>query len=98
MFQWTMTLFYDVRKAGKAPCILAAASRAYDEKSSNNSFSYTCKGPAETFNVTRILLPAEPVAVTVDGTDGGFEWDEFSKTVFLRFPNNPDGVSVTVTW
>jgi len=77
---------------------LAAASRAYDEKSSNNSFSYTCKGPAETFNVTRILLPAEPVAVTVDGTDGDFEWDEFSKTVFLRFPNNPDGVSVTVTW
>ena len=94
----SQALFYDVRKAGKAPCILAAASRAYEEKRSGNSFSYTCKGPAETFNVTRILLPAKPVAVTVDGTDGEFEWDEFSQTVFLRFPNNPDGVSVTLTW
>jgi hypothetical protein len=94
----SQALFYDVRKAGKAPCILAAASRSYEEKSSGNSFSYICKGPAETFNVTRILLPSEPVAVTVDGTDGEFEWDEFSKTVFLRFPNNPDGVHVTLTW
>ena len=94
----SQALFYDVRKAGKAPCILAAASRAYEEKRSGNSFSYTCKGPAETFNVTRILLPAKPVAVTVNGTDGEFEWDEFSQTVFLRFPNNPDGVQVTLTW
>ncbi len=94
----SQALFYDVRKAGNAPCILAAASRAYEEKRSGNSFSYTCKGPAETFNVTRILLPAKPVAVTVNGTDGEFEWDEFSQTVFLRFPNNPDGVQVTLTW
>lgn len=94
----SQALFYDVRMAGKAPCILAAASRAYEEKRSGNSFSYTCKGPAETFNVTRILLPAKPVAVTVNGTDGEFEWDEFSQTVFLRFPNNPDGVQVTLTW
>ena len=94
----SQALFYDVRMAGKVPCILAAASRAYEEKRSGNSFSYTCKGPAETFNVTRILLPAKPVAVTVNGTDGEFEWDEFSQTVFLRFPNNPDGVQVTLTW
>lgn len=91
-------LFYDLSQAGKAPKILAAASRAYDEKSNENSFSYVCKGPAETFNVTRILLPAKPAAVTVDGQKWEFDWDAGSKTVFLRFPNNPDGVNVTLTW
>ncbi len=91
-------LFYDLSQAGKAPKILAAASRAYDEKSNENSFSYVCKGPADTFNVTRILLPAKPAAVTVDGQKWEFDWDAGSKTVFLRFPNNPDGVDVTLTW
>ena len=91
-------LFYDLSQAGKAPKILAAASRAYDEKSNENSFSYVCKGPADTFNVTRILLPAKPAVVTVNGQKWEFDWDAGSKTVFLRFPNNPDGVDVTLTW
>ena len=91
-------LFYDVRKAGRAPRILAAASRAYDEKRSGRSFSYTCKGPAGTFNVTRILLPSKPSNVMVNGEDWAFDWDSFSRTVFLRFPNDPDGVSVTLDW
>lgn len=91
-------LFYDLSQAGKAPKILAAASRAYDEKSNENSFSYVCKGPADTFNGTRILLPAKPAVVTVNGQKWDFDWDAGSKTVFLRFPNNPDGVDVTLTW
>lgn len=94
----TQALFYDVRKAGKAPCILAAASRAYDEKRSGRSYSYVCKGPADTYNVTRILLPEAPVAVTVNGAPCDFTWDEASHTVFLRFPNSPDGVPVRVNW
>jgi hypothetical protein len=91
-------LFYDLSQAGKAPEILAAASRAYDEKRDDHSFSYVCKGPAETYNVTRILLPAKPAAVTVDGQKWEFDWDAGSRTVFLRFPNSPNGVDVTLTW
>ena len=91
-------LFFDLSQAGKAPEILAAASRAYDEKRDDHSFSYVCKGPAETYNVTRILLPAKPAAVTVDGQKWEFDWDAGSRTVFLRFPNSPDGVDVTLTW
>ena len=94
----TQALFYDVEKAGKAPCILAAASRAYEEKRTKNSFSYICKGPAETFNVTRILLPAPPVQVLVNGEAFQADWDESSQTVYLRFPNNPDGVDVKIEW
>ena len=91
-------LFYDIRKAGKAPCILAAASRAYQEKRTSHSYSYVCKGPADTYNVTRILLPAQPSAITLDGENAAFDWDPASSTVFLRFPNSPDGVSVRINW
>lgn len=94
----TQALFYDVEKAGKAPRILAAASRAYEEKKGRRSFSYICKAPAETWNVTRILLPAPPTQVLVNGEACQAQWDPRSKTVFLRFPNNPDGVKVEIGW
>lgn len=61
----TQALFYDVAKAGKAPRILAAASRAYDQKRTRRGFSYVCKGPADTYNVTRILLPSAPTSLTI---------------------------------
>ena len=91
-------LLYDVTRAGKGPKILAAASRAYGEKGGKNSFSYTCKGPADTWNVTRILLPAPPVSVLVNGENCPAAWDEGSKTCFLHFPNHPDGVQVEIGW
>lgn len=94
----TQAFFYDVAKAGKAPKILAAASRAYNEKKTRRGFSYVCKGPAETWNVTRILLPAPPVKVLVNGTECPASWDEASRTVFLHFPNSPDGVPVEIDW
>jgi hypothetical protein len=90
---------YDLRKAPKAPTILAAASRAYDLRKTARTFSYTCKAPAETVNVTRILLRRKPLSVLVDGQQAGeWSWDEASSTLFLRFPNNPDGVKVEIRW
>jgi hypothetical protein len=91
-------LFYDVTRAGKAPQILAAASRAYDETRGKSIFSYTCKGPAGTWNATRILLPAPPKTVLVNGEASSADWDDASKTCFLRFPNHPDGVLVEIGW
>ena len=95
----SQAFLYDVRKAPKAPCILAAASRAYDLQRSRHGFSYICKSPAETINVTRILLPREPQVVEVDGVPAAdWSWDSASRTCFLRFPNNPDGVHVDIRW
>ena len=71
---------------------------AYEEKKGRRSFSYICKAPAETWNVTRILLPAPPTQVLVNGEACQAQWDPRSKTVFLRFPNNPDGVKVEIGW
>ena len=94
----TQKLLYDVRKAGKAPQILAAGSRSYDERRGLRRFSYVCKGPQDTYNVTRILLPRAPKAVLVDGAPCPASWDDFSRTALLRFPNNPEGVRVQIKW
>ena len=91
-------LLYDVRKAGRGPKVLAAGSRAYKERRSPRSFSYVCKGPQDTYNVTRVLLPSGPRAVLVNGEPWPAAWDEFSHTLLLRFPNHPDGVSVAMKW
>ena len=95
----SQAFLYDLRKAHKAPAILAAASRAYDVSRTRRTFSYTCKAPAETFNVTRILLRRKPLNVLVNGQPSSdFSWDSASRTLFLRFPNSPDGVRVEIRW
>ena len=95
----TQAFLYDVRKAPSAPAILAASSRAYDLHKTGHTFSYTCKSPIDTYNVTRILLRREPVSVLVDGLPApDSSWDPASRTLRLRFPNNPDGVKVEIRW
>ena len=94
----TQGLYYDIRKAPRAPAILAAASRANEIRKSGHSFSYLCKGPLETTNVTRILLSKHPVSVTAAGQAIDYEWDSASKTCLLRFDNDPDGVPVEIRW
>ena len=95
----TQAFLYDLRKAPKAPAILAAASRAYDLHRTARTFSYVCKAPAETVNVTRIRLRQKPLSVCVDGEPAAdCSWDSTSRTLFLRFPNSPEGVRVEIRW
>jgi hypothetical protein len=88
----------------KTPQVLAAASRVYDEKISKNSYSFVAKSPANTNNVMRILLPAEPKKITVTEaagkliTDVKNSWDSSGKTCFLGFENSPEGVKVQLEW
>ncbi len=105
----SQAFLYDLRKAPKAPAILAAASRAYDLHRTRRTFSYVCKAPAETYNVTRILLRRKPLSVLVDGQPADDQvgdpsstavsaWDPATRTLFLRFPNAPDGIRVEIRW
>jgi hypothetical protein len=95
----SQTFLYDLRKAPKAPAILAASSRAYDLQRSRHAFSYTYKSPIDTYNVTRIRLRRKPSSVLVNGIQADdYSWDKTSNTLFLRFPNNPDGVRVDIRW
>ena len=82
------------------PQVLAAASRAYEEKTEKDSYSFVAKSPVNTTNISRILLPRKPVSVQVDGKEGlvSGAWDQQSKTYLLEFENNPEGVSVNIKW
>ena len=52
----------------------------------------------------RILLSSAPIQVVVCDVKGekvvtaSNEWDEKSRTLFLSFENDPDGVSVIIDW
>lgn len=82
------------------PQVLASASRESDEKITPGTYSYVAKGPVETSSVSRVYLPAKPVSVIIDGNesfDPGM-WDEATNTYLIKFDNNPDGVTVKITW
>jgi hypothetical protein len=86
------------------PAVLAAAARVYDEKRGTKTYSFVCKSPLNTVNSMRILLPAQPKKiVTTDQKDKELtnvrtSWDAGSKTLFMGFDNNPDGVKVTISY
>lgn len=82
------------------PQIVASASREYDEVVEDGRYSFVLKGPSETTNVTRVLLPEMPAKVTVDGVESFDQvaWCPLSGTYLLEFENSPEGVSVEFSW
>jgi hypothetical protein len=90
-------------KNPKTPQVLAAAARIYDEKITKNAYSFVAKSPLNTTNVMRVLLPQEAKEIKVTDAAGNLlasktSWDNSSKTCFLSFENNPDGVHVRLGW
>lgn len=100
------SLLFDINRiADKSkPQVLASASRNYDEKIEGRSYSFIAKSPVNTNNVMRILLPENARQIIVTDNKGKVinnaqsSWDESSKTLFLQFDNNPDGVKVQLKW
>ncbi|WP_276371771.1 hypothetical protein [Chryseolinea sp. H1M3-3] len=85
------------------PQVLATAARVYEEKAMKNGYSFVAKSPLNTTNVMRILLPEKVKSIEVTDADGNVvqaktSWDESSKTCFLSFENNPDGIHVKLGW
>jgi len=86
------------------PQVLAAAARIYDENRTGNRYSFIAKSPLNTRNSMRIFLPSAPKQTTVTDTNGikitdvQQSWDTASRTCYLSFDNNPDGIKVEVTW
>jgi hypothetical protein len=90
-------------KNPKTPQVLAAAARVYDEKVTRRSYTFVARSPLNTTNVMRVLLPAKATEIEVTDAAGKLvesktSWDAVSKTCFLSFENNPDGVHVTLRW
>lgn len=87
----------------ETPQVLATAARVYDEKIEQNVYAFVAKSPLNTTNVMRILLPEEANQIEVSDADGkplqaATSWHASSKTCFLSFENNPDGVYVRLSW
>lgn len=85
------------------PQVLAAAARIYQEDRNGRTYAFVAKSPLNTTNVMRILLPEKADAIEVTDADGKqlqshTSWDDSSKTCFLSFENNPDGVRVKLSW
>jgi hypothetical protein len=83
--------------------VLATASRVYNEQHTANSYSFNVKGPANTTNVMRILLPCEVKNAGISDLSGNkiearTKWDKSGKTCFLSFENSPEGIQVQLSW
>ena len=93
--------FLDIDRVKKdGPKVLAASGRTYGEQTGKNSYSYTSKSPVNTAGITRVLLPARPASVKVDGQEvfDASRWDSSSSTYLLSYENSPEGVSIEFTW
>ncbi|HBX46759.1 MAG TPA: hypothetical protein DEG28_12880 [Porphyromonadaceae bacterium] len=88
----------------KRPQVLASASRVYNENVLRNQYSFLTKSPVNTTNVMRVLLPARPKEWNLYDsnrnklTELDWNWDETSKTAFLSFENNPEGIEINIEW
>ena len=86
------------------PQVLCSGGRVYDESVTGNGYSFTVKGPLETNCAMRVLLPRKPRRITLTEGGGtavtGFAktWDRGSRTVFLKFPNSPEGVQCEISF
>ena len=91
-------------KDRKRPQVLASASRIYKEKVGLKAYSFVSKSPKNTTNSMRILLPDQPLKITL--TDPNRQalpmikssWDASSHTSYISFENDPEGTTVNVTW
>lgn len=95
-------LLIDLERVKKdRPRVLAAASRASDEVYEKNRYSILMRSPQGTPGVARVWLPSEPAKVQVrdsqtQDVEFDSEWDQISQTLLLRYPNDPDGIHVTL--
>ena len=100
------SMLFNIRsvKDKKNPQVLATAARVSDEKRENRSYSFITKSPIETVNVMRVLLPNKPKECVMRGPNGNqlasasWKWDDNSNTVLISYDNDPDGISVNITY
>ena len=87
------------RATVKAPAPLAAAGRIERWEAAGRGVRYTITSPQGIQVVARILLPAPPVSVTVDGKPcADAAWDAASHTVLVRHASGAKPTEVAIAW
>ena len=106
----TQAFLYDIRKIDKKrPQVIAAASRQYDEKVTEDRYSFTCKSPLNTTNIICLYLPKEYDLKQINCTSSDGKAvsymarkitapvNDISRHLFwLTFENSPEGVKVEI--
>jgi len=96
------SMLFNIRtiKNKRRPQVLASAGRISNEVRKKRRYSFTVKSPIQTVNVMRVLLPKKPESCTISGTNGekSWEWEARSKTVLIRFNNQPNGVQIQLKY
>lgn len=99
-------MLYNLQQLIKKPTpqVIVNGARISDEEIGSNSYRFIAKSPILTYNVMRVLLPAEPKNVVVSSPHEEsnqrlkYEWDNNSKTLLMQFANHPDGICVELKW
>jgi hypothetical protein len=87
------------RATVKAPAVLAAAGRIERTSQTSAQFAYSISSPSGVKTSARLLLPARPKKLALDGQPGGeMTWDEATKTALIRHPGNPKPIEVTIDY
>lgn len=99
----TQALLYDLDKIAdkNTPEVLATAARISDEVISSTRYSFIAKSPINTTNAMRIYIPEKASQISVLNSKNitlsfDSEYDNESKTLFLKFENDPEGVLVNI--
>ena len=92
----TRWLLYDLSRCPDKPWVIAAAGRVENEVAVGNGLTFTVEGMADTMCVARVYLPSAPTTVHIDALESSNTWDAASQTLYLRFPNRPEGVSINI--
>ncbi len=84
---------------GDPPLALASAGRIESWKATKRTVTYTTTSIADVRVATRLLLPAEPKSVTVDGKPcKDVTWDAGSATALVRRASQPKLTKMVVSW
>ncbi len=94
----TRWLFYDLARCPEHPWVIAAAGRVCEEAYDDHSLTFTVEGMADTVCAVRARVPQRPASAVAAGQAVEITWDAASRTVLIRFPNAPAGVTVRVEW
>ncbi|GIX06621.1 MAG: hypothetical protein KatS3mg115_1024 [Candidatus Poribacteria bacterium] len=78
--------------------VLAAASRASEERREEGTYSVLLRGPAGTQGIARIWLPRSPQTVESSAPLSLQDYDPASRTLRIAYPNSPEGVRVSVRY
>lgn len=86
----------------KKPKVLASAARIYNETFDDNHYGFTAKSPAKTINAMQVSLPRKPKSIHIKDINRvkypliKSEWNNDTKTLFLKFENQADGVFINI--